>query len=160
MYLTTKDCSTYPSMSGVSDISCRALVMCGSSAKVETQELTHSIKYTVEITLNSIFLSFTQANLPFSFSFVSLNLLLCRVFQTSVFCLFFLTMHWNVISPYRSSSIFGLFLITASPVISAVSGLNIISQFYSVISLALKNSTHIIHSSLELFKLLHCKETL
>lgn len=52
--ITLKRHFTYPSMSGVSDISFRALVMYGSSADITAQELTHSAKYRAEITLDSI----------------------------------------------------------------------------------------------------------
>lgn len=45
-------------MSGVSDISCRALVSIGSSAALMVQELTHSAKNIAEITLDSIFQTF------------------------------------------------------------------------------------------------------
>lgn len=41
-------------MSGVSDISCRALVMYGSSAEVEAHELIHSATNAAEITSESI----------------------------------------------------------------------------------------------------------
>lgn len=57
-------------MSGVSDISFRALVMCGSSAEVAGQELTHSATYRAEITLDSI--SYTPLNALLSFFLVSL----------------------------------------------------------------------------------------
>ena len=47
-------------MSGVSDISFRALVMNESSAAMLAQELTHRAKHTAEITLESISSTFTH----------------------------------------------------------------------------------------------------
>lgn len=127
-------------MSGVSDISLRALVMCGSSA--EAQELTHSARYTAEITLDSI--SWTCSSFlcvpKLTSSETSVILILLTAAGTDFslvcqslfgFCLYLSRfslqfsvrfrsiLPLNVNSAHRSSFLLSLFLITVSAVINS-----------------------------------------